>query len=136
MKCDEAIYFNCDDNKTCIPNALICDGYSQCPDSSDEKPELCESCPRKYGHPPRRESEQFLNSFPCQHWYTNKSICAIRCDGRDDLCFDFADEVGCGENDLMKLLMFAFLFVLALSMILYFLDKKSDLLNSKTLDTK
>ena len=52
------------------------------------------------------------------------------------MCFDFADEIGCGENELMTLLMFAFLFVVALSLILYFLDTKFNLLNFKTLDTK
>ena len=35
--CDKKIYFDCRDNKTCIPNSLECDGHVQCPNSADEK---------------------------------------------------------------------------------------------------
>ena len=98
VMCDEERYFNCEDNKTCIPSSLICDGHSQCPDSSDGNPELCMHCPRPYGHPPRPESEQLLNTLTCIHRYTGRPICAIPCDGRDDLCEAFEDEKDCGGS--------------------------------------
>ncbi|GFR68382.1 low-density lipoprotein receptor [Elysia marginata] len=43
--------FRCDDG-TCIPRAYKCDGFPQCPDSSDEKVDLCCKChvtPPRYG---------------------------------------------------------------------------------------
>ena len=40
----------------------------------------------------------------CTHRYTNSLICAVPCDGRDDLCEDYADEVGCKPSYFTTLL--------------------------------
>lgn len=34
--CRRHDYWHCKDNKTCIPESLLCDGYEHCPDKSDE----------------------------------------------------------------------------------------------------
>ncbi len=79
----------CQDNKTYIAEYLFCDGYSQCPDGSDEDPTECGNCHRNYGYP--KNAKKFA-TFSCTHRYTNKSICAVPCDGIDDLCQHNADE--------------------------------------------
>lgn len=132
--CDEKIYFDCGDNKTCIPNSLICDGYGQCPNSTDEK--QCEFCPRPYGHPPRPETEQLLNTYHCIHRYTHRPICAIPCDGRDDLCENFEDESGCDGTYFLYILMAAIILIGALTMALFLLDRKFEFLNLKQQNKK
>ena len=95
--CFKPEFFRCKDNVTCIPNNLVCDGFSNCNDGSDEDQRYCSICPLKNGegHPFRLESEKFANTFSCKHRYTGTHICAIPCDGRDDLCKDYGDEVDC-----------------------------------------
>jgi hypothetical protein len=77
-------YFRCRDDKFCIYDHLLCDGYKQCNDGSDEA--SCTVCPRL------NSSLGKSKSFPCFHRYTKLPICAIPCDGRDDLCDDYVDE--------------------------------------------
>ena len=93
---DDPDYFRCRDGQYCIYHELQCDGYPQCLDGSDE--DVCGVCNRTSGYPHRGESP--VADFSCRHRYTGRSICAVRCDGRDGLCVAFADEVGCGANSV------------------------------------
>ena len=97
--CDKPEYFHCKDNSSCIPATLVCDGYVNCKDESDEDKEYCSGCPLKRGdgHPRRLKSEKFANTFRCKQRYTGKIICANPCDGRDDLCEGYADERNCNN---------------------------------------
>ena len=97
--CKSPKYFRCKDNSSCIAATLVCDGYVNCPDKSDEHQEYCGSCPLKYGdgHPRRLKSEKFANTFSCKHRYSETTICANLCDGRDDLCMGYEDENNCDE---------------------------------------
>jgi hypothetical protein len=79
----------CDNNETCIHHTLECDGYIQCPDGSDEEETKCKACPRDFGYP---EDKLKIATFSCRHRYTGNWICAVPCDGHDDLCQDFEDE--------------------------------------------
>ena len=97
--CNQARFFNCKDNSSCIPASLVCDGYINCHDESDEDEEYCGTCPLKRGdgHPRRLKGEKLANTFSCKQRYTNRTICAIPCDGRDDLCEGYEDERNCDE---------------------------------------
>ena len=44
-RCESDGHFVCNDGKSCIHQALICDGYEQCEDGSDEAYEKCNACP-------------------------------------------------------------------------------------------
>uniref|UniRef100_A0A7E4USP6 CUB domain-containing protein n=1 Tax=Panagrellus redivivus TaxID=6233 RepID=A0A7E4USP6_PANRE len=35
--------FRCNDNSQCVPSSVVCDGFKDCPDLSDEDPNLCPS---------------------------------------------------------------------------------------------
>ena len=43
--CKEKGHFVCDDQMKCIHKTLLCDGYEQCDDGSDEERERCIKCP-------------------------------------------------------------------------------------------
>ena len=88
---DKEVFFLCHDRKTCIPNSLRCDGYLQCEDGSDENATYCEQCPLEQGdsHPFRDEANKWTNTFSCKHIYTNRSICATKCDRWFDMCVGF-----------------------------------------------
>jgi len=43
--------FSCKNNLYCLPHDVVCDGFDQCGDGSDENPELCGVCPRNFGFP-------------------------------------------------------------------------------------
>ena len=89
--CKAEFMWTCQRNKQqCIHKSLVCDGYEQCDDGSDEDSGLCASCPRKFGFP---DGKSHLATFLCQHRFTNRSICAVPCDGNDDLCLDSTDEI-------------------------------------------
>ena len=94
-ECKPPVYFRCRDKSSCIPGALVCDGYINCQDESDEDEEYCSSCPLKRGdgHPRRLKREKFANTFKCRQRHTNRTICVIPCDGRDDLCEGYEDEM-------------------------------------------
>ena len=70
----------------------------------------------------RPESERYLNNFPCLHRYTHSPICAIRCDGRDDLCAGYADEVGCRRAAIQTIALYTVAALVALVLILLCLD--------------
>jgi hypothetical protein len=91
----------CTDNRTSIPEEFWCDGYMQCADKSDEDPEECEKCPRTYGFPKDNKHA----TFSCKHKYTGRPICAVPCDGKDDLCLDDIDEQ-CSTASLKSTLFF------------------------------
>ena len=106
--CTSNYHFRCRDNSSCIHNSLVCDGHYQCQDRSDEHPIYnCTSCPldEGFGHPPRPGTDSWANNFPCLHRYTKLPICAISCNGRDDLCQDFIDEQNCSEMSLWQTLL-------------------------------
>lgn len=86
--------WTCADENHCIHDYLVCDGYEHCQDGSDEDPLTCSRCPRTFGFP---GGKIHLATFACQHRYTNKTICSVPCDGKDDLCLDNTDEV-CHEK--------------------------------------
>ena len=91
--------FRCKDNSSCIHASLVCDGFINCQDESDEDEKYFSSCPLKHGdsYPRKLESEKLANTFTCKQRYTGKNICAIPCDGRDDLCTGYEDEINCDD---------------------------------------
>ena len=72
-----------------IHKDLFCDGIQNCKDNSDENKEICLSCPRDFGWPSGKAKFATLS---CRHRYTKRPICAVPCDGIDDLCENFEDE--------------------------------------------
>jgi hypothetical protein len=89
LACSSSVMKYCDDKRACIHHSLECDGYIQCPDRSDEEETKCRVCPRNFGYPAEKLS---FATFSCKHRYTGRWICAVPCDGHDDLCENFADE--------------------------------------------
>ncbi len=81
--------FQCKDESKYIEENLFCDGHVHCPDASDEDPNECGNCQRTFGYPADRKK---YATFRCRHRYTNRSICAVPCDARDDLCMNETDE--------------------------------------------
>jgi len=80
----------CKDNTTCIHNSLICDGYVQCPDGSDEGHEAsCDRCPPKH----KFNKKLSTHTFSCSHIYTGNPICVIPCNGVDEGCVNGEDEL-------------------------------------------
>ena len=55
----------------------------------NENKEICLSCPRDFGWPSGKAKFATLS---CRHRYTKRPICAVPCDGIDDLCENFEDE--------------------------------------------
>ena len=105
--CNETAMYPCAEAQTCVHNSLVCDGHPHCPDESDESEEVCSQCPRTYGFP---EEKLASATFSCRHRYTGRRICAVPCDGNDDLCLDFEDE-NCdpGSNPFLFLIVASFL---------------------------
>ena len=99
------MYFTCKDHKFCIKEWLVCDGYTQCEDGSDEDPTLCSVCPKEIGWPRRTEQKRMRATLPCNHRYiVNRTICSPPCDGIDDLCANYADEDNCKIPGFLQLL--------------------------------
>jgi hypothetical protein len=103
----DSLQRKCNDNKTSIHEELWCDGYTQCPDESDEDPADCANCPRTYGFP----KDYKHATFSCKHKYTGRPICAVPCDGKDDLCLDDTDEQ-CSTASFISTLLFGTALVL------------------------
>ena len=131
--CDKDFMFDCKTNGFCIHNDAVCDGYPQCPDGSDEYLNICLKCPKKFGYPAHKISQA---TFSCIHRYTKRWICAVPCDGEDDLCEDYADEdckLPASYNQLMILAAILVAFLIIISMqILLLLNKKIQQDNLKT----
>ena len=104
--CDPKDWVLCKEGVMCIHEGLICDGHNNCPEGSDEDQSVCEKCPRETGHPYGRSKSA---TFSCLHRYTNKTICAVPCDGIDDLCKDQSDEL-CESDPLYKIVGVVFCF--------------------------
>ena len=92
--------------------------------SIDEKDDVCKICPPQArnvphdgGYPPWENRRSA--TLPCKHRYTNKSICSVPCDNRDDLCSGFEDEMNCGVPHLVQILPFAVVLMIALSLTIY-----------------
>ena len=60
LACDEDVFFRCADGHFCIHQSLVCDGYGQCDDGSDEEAE-CHKCP-----PENRPGKSERRALP--HW--------------------------------------------------------------------
>ena len=45
-QCEQDRHFVCKDRGKCIHSSLVCDGYEQCDDGSDEGWDRCGKCPR------------------------------------------------------------------------------------------
>ncbi len=84
--CNKADFQLCNDNYTYILRDNLCDGYFQCPDGSDEDPNICQICPRSFGHPSLKRSSA---TFACRHRYTNLTICATPCDNQVSISSTF-----------------------------------------------
>ena len=82
--CQSPTMFNCANSTMCIDKYLVCDGHVQCDDESDENEKECSVCPQPGKNP--------AATFSCTHRYTNRTICAIPCDQKDDLCANNKDE--------------------------------------------
>ena len=95
-------YLNCSQSDQCyyikrmigMHEALFCDGNIDCFDISDEDQDFCRKCPRQFGYPLGKADSA---TFSCRHRYTKRWICAVPCDGIDDLCENFEDE-NCSIN--------------------------------------
>ena len=106
-RCRDQAMWTCRDNATCVHKALICDGHEQCADGSDEEEAVCSQCPHGMS----------LNSaatFSCTHRYTGRKICAVPCDGVDDLCLDNEDEQCKGFGFLIVALLTVFLILVTM----------------------
>ena len=110
--CNETVMYKCAENQTCVHQSLVCDGRPHCPDASDESEALCSQCPRSFGFPVDKLSSA---TFSCRHRYTGRRICAVPCDGHDDLCLDFEDE-NCdpGSNPFLFAIVAVFLILTVL----------------------
>ena len=96
---------SCKDIKFCIPHWLLCDGYKQCIDGSDEDPLVCNVCPKLGGYPLRPIEKNWRATLKCKHRYnTHQTICAVPCDGIDDLCLNYEDEDNCQILSFISLL--------------------------------
>ena len=112
------IYYSCQDGQFCIPNGLLCDGYMQCLDGSDEDPVVCDICPKSRGWPPRFIEKKWRATLKCQHRYnTNQTICAVPCDGIDDLCLNYEDEDNCKIPSFLSLISYVALAGIVLCLI-------------------
>ncbi len=123
------IVINCtvsDVSSFCIHKDLQCDGHLNCPDGSDEDEAICGNCPRPFGHPTGNSKHATMS---CQHRYTNRSICAVPCDGKDDLCADFLDEKNCKISTVEYTILFLALllcFAIVVGEITFWFEKKSE----------
>jgi len=84
--------FLCKDNSSFVNVKQLCDGQFNCLDESDEA--LCQRCPPSSGYPDAA-------TFSCRHRHTGRNMCAVPCDGKDDLCLDSSDE-DCDKNSLQE----------------------------------
>ncbi len=74
----------------------VCDGYAQCPDSSDEDDSICLVCPRAFGFSASGRIRDATRR--CRHRYnSSRHVCAVPCDGVDDMCLDDEDETDCSR---------------------------------------
>jgi len=123
--CDKSYMISCHDNEYCIHKDMFCDGHVQCPDESDEETEICQKCPREFGYPSGKSK---FASLLCKHRYTNISICAVPCDGTDDLCQDYLDEQNCQISSTqytMFVLSILICLTIAIGEITFWLEKTS-----------
>ena len=100
LRCQSKNLIMCENAEMCIHEGLLCDGHNNCPNGTDEGQILCEKCPRDFGHPFGKSK---FATFSCLHRYTNTPICAVPCDGIDDLCKDYSDEL-CDSQPMEKLI--------------------------------
>ena len=92
--------------------------------SIDEKEDVCKTCPphkrivgRDGSYPPWENRQSATRR--CKHRYTNKWICSVPCDNRDDLCSGFEDEMNCGVSRWVKILPIAVILMIALTLTIY-----------------
>ncbi len=82
-----------DDGLKCIHTSLKCDGYPQCQDGSDERQDVCRKCPKSFGYVKSGSPQDA--TYRCKHRYMGTYICAIPCNGADDMCAGNEDEKFC-----------------------------------------
>ncbi len=99
--CSSDDMWMCQDDRKCIHESLVCDGYPQCIDGSDEE-SPCENCPRNFGYVASGTATDA--AFPCRHRFSGNPICAIPCNGKDDMCMGMADEANCHETSARQLI--------------------------------
>ena len=116
--CEQHFMHKCKTLPVCIHQDLVCDGLIHCPDGSDEDDGTCSQCPKPFGHPSQKI---LLATFSCKHRYTNRSICAVPCDGEDDLCMGFVDEnCDLGSTIYIALIVGFFLIIVSITGELFF----------------
>ena len=63
VDCEAKGMFRCADNSTCLPESIVCDGYAQCADGSDEDEGVCMDCSRNRYFPKFRQNDTWTATF-------------------------------------------------------------------------
>jgi hypothetical protein len=80
-----------------------------------------------------------IATFSCKHRYTGNWICAVPCDGHDDLCEDFEDEkcdLGTSLSFIVLIVCVLLVVIVAVGEVFVFYQKQSDNNKEESIDLK